>query len=108
VRSKLDEPKVINADLRDMKPWLNRIYGETVRVKAQFPEVYRILSEMDPHALGRKPPVTELYDLKSDPDELHNLAADPAQRSHLERLYQAMKQWHAATDDRTMTLPTLP
>ncbi len=108
VRSHLNEPKVINADLRDMKPWINRIYGETVRVKDQFPEAFRILQEMDPHALGGKPPVIELYDLQSDPDELHNLAADPAQRPHLERLYAALKQWHADTHDSTMILPPLP
>ena len=108
VRSHLDEPKVINADLRDMKPWINRIYGETVRVKAQFPEAFRILQEMDPHALGGKPPLIELYNLQSDPDELHNLAADPAQRPHLERLYVALKQWHADTQDNTMILPSLP
>ncbi|WP_395731345.1 sulfatase [Prosthecobacter sp.] len=108
VRSHLDEPKVINADLRDMKPWINRIYGETVRVKAQFPEAFRILQEMDPHALGGKPPLIELYDLQSDPDELHNLAADPAQRQHLERLYAALRQWHADTQDNAMILPQLP
>lgn len=107
-RSHLDEPKVINADLRDMKPWINRIYGETVRVKAQFPEAFRILQEMDPHALGGKPPLIELYDLQSDPDELHNLAADPAQRQHLERLYAALRQWHADTQDSAMILPPLP
>lgn len=108
LRSHLDEPKVINADLRDMKPWINRIYGETVRVKEQFPEAYRILSEMDPHALGGKPPAIELYDLQNDPDELHNLALDPTQRTHLERLYAAMKQWHADTRDQSMILPSLP
>lgn len=108
VRSHLDEPKVINADLRDMKPWLNRIYRETVRVKAQFPEAFHILQEMDPQALGGKPPVIELYDLQSDPDELHNLAADPKQRLHLERLFAALKQWHADTQDSTMVLPSLP
>lgn len=108
VRSHLDEPKVINADLRDMKPWINRIYGETVRVKAQFPEAFRILQEMDPHALGGIPPLIELYDLQSDPDELHNLAPDPTQRQHLERLYAALKQWHADTQDNTMILPSLP
>jgi len=108
VRCKLDEPKVINADLRDMKPWLNRIYGETVRVKEQFPEAYRILSEMDPQALRGKPPALELYDLKRDPFELHNLANDPAHLADLERLYAAMKQWHDDTKDSTMILPPLP
>lgn len=108
LRSHLDEPKVINADLRDMKPWLNRIYGETVRMKEQFPEAYRILSEMDPHALGGKPSAIELYDLQNDPDELRNLALDPTKRVHLERLYTAMKQWHAESRDQSMILPSLP
>lgn len=108
LRSRLDEPKVINADLRDMKPWINRIYGETVRVKAQFPEAYRILAEMDPHALGGKPPAIELYDLQNDPDELYNLALDSAQRVRLERLFAAMLQWHADTKDQAMILPALP
>lgn len=108
VRCKLDEPKVINADLRDMKPWINRIYCETMRVKDQFPEAYRILSEMDPHALGGKPPALEFYDLKADPFELHNLSNDPAHRPQLERLYTAMKQWHEDTKDETMILPVLP
>ena len=108
IRAKLTEPKVINDDLRDMKPWINRIYGETVRVKAQFPEAYRILSEMDPQALGGKPPAIELYDLKADPYELHDLARDPAQRSHLTRLYTALQRWSADTQDTTCPLPPLP
>jgi N-sulfoglucosamine sulfohydrolase len=108
VRSRLNEPKVINADLRDMKPWLNRVYGETVRVKERFPEAYRILTEMDPHALGGNPPAFELYDLAADPFELHNLAADPAHRPQLERLCAALKKWHDDTHDTTMLLPNIP
>jgi N-sulfoglucosamine sulfohydrolase len=108
VRAKLNEPKVINADLRDMKPWLNRIYGETVRVKEHFPAAFRILSEMDPQALGGHPPTMELYDLKADPFELHDLVHDPAQRSHLERLYSALTQWSTDTNDTTCPLPPLP
>jgi N-sulfoglucosamine sulfohydrolase len=108
VRCKLNEPKVINADLRDMKPWINRIYGETVRVKDQFPEAYRILSEMDPQALHGSPPAVELYDLKRDPFELHNLVNDTAHRSQLERLYAAMQKWHSDTNDSNMILPALP
>jgi|UniRef100_UPI0037841223 N-sulfoglucosamine sulfohydrolase len=108
VRSRLSEPKVINADLRDMKPWINRIYGETLRVKEQFPEAYRILSEMDPHALGGKPPLIELYDLKRDPFELRNLATEPASRPHLDRLMTAFKKWHTETADSAMILPDAP
>jgi N-sulfoglucosamine sulfohydrolase len=108
VRAKLNEPRVINADLRDMKPWLNRIYGEIVRVKDSNPEPWRILSEMDPRKLGGKPPAIELYDLKNDPDELHNLASDPAQQPQLQKLYSALKKWSSETRDSGAPLPELP
>lgn len=108
VRSRLDEPKVINAYLRDMKPWINRIYGEIVRRKADFPDAYRMLQTMDPHALEGSPPLIELYDLQSDPGQLNNLANDPAQRPHLERLMSAFEKWHMDTADSAMILPHAP
>lgn len=108
LRSRLDEPKVINADLRDMKPWINRVYGELVRRKADFPDAFRMLQIMDPHALGGNPPLIELYDLQNDPGQLHNLAADPAQKPHLDRLMSAFKKWHADTFDRFMVVPSIP
>lgn len=108
LRSRLDEPKVINADLRDMKPWINRIYGELVLRKAEFPEAYRMLQTMDPHALGGSPPLIELYDLQNDPGQFHNLAADPAAKPHLDRLMAAFRKWHAETRDEAMLLPDAP
>lgn len=108
LRSRLDEPKVINADLRDMKPWINRVYGELVRRKADFPEAYRMLQTMDPHALGGNPLLIELYDLQNDPGQLHNLATDPAAKPHLERLMSAFKKWHAETKDEAMMIPNAP
>jgi len=108
LRSRLDEPKVINADLRDMKPWINRVYGELVRRKADFPDAFRMLQIMDPHALGGNPPLIELYDLQNDPGQLHNLAADPAQKRHLDRLMSAFKKWHADTFDSFMVVPSIP
>jgi N-sulfoglucosamine sulfohydrolase len=105
LRSRLDEPKVINADLRDMKPWINRVYGELVRRKTEFPEAFRMLQTMDPHALGGNPPLIELYDLQNDPGELHNLANDPAAKPHLDRLLAAFKTWHSETKDEAMIVP---
>jgi N-sulfoglucosamine sulfohydrolase len=108
LRSRIDEPKVINADLRDMKPWINRVYGELVRRKADFPEAYRMLQTMDPHALGGNPPFIELYDLQNDPGQLRNLATDPAARPHLDRLLTAFQKWHAETRDESMITPHAP
>jgi len=105
LRSRLDEPKVINADLRDMKPWINRIYGELVLRQKEFPDAFRMLQTMDPHALKGSPPLIELYDLQNDPGQLHNLANDPAQKVHLDRLMDAFKKWHAETQDAAMIVP---
>ena len=108
LRSRLDEPKVINADLRDMKPWINRIYGEIVLRQKEFPDAYRMLQTMDPHALKGSPPFIELYDLQKDPSQLYNLATDPAEKHHLERLMSAFKKWHADTADTAMLVPEIP
>jgi hypothetical protein len=40
--------------------------------------------------------------------ELHNLAADPAHRQPLERLFAALKQWSADTQDTSTPLPLKP
>jgi N-sulfoglucosamine sulfohydrolase len=108
VRSKLDEPRLVGADSWQFPTWRNRSYRETIRVKDQFPEQFRILAEMDPAKLGGKPPAFELYDLKDDPDEMHDLARDPAHRPELDRLFAALKRWSAETHDTTAPLPPLP
>ena len=92
----------VQADSKDMKPWGNRSYAEIVRVKDRFPEAYRVLSEMDPQGLGGKTPAVELYDLKNDPDEMKNLAADPARREVLKRLDTALRSWAVETNDTSM------
>jgi arylsulfatase A-like enzyme len=38
-------------------------------------------------------PVEELYDTRADPYEIHNLAADPAYYTELERLRAALDEW---------------
>jgi N-sulfoglucosamine sulfohydrolase len=98
----------VQADNKLWKPWGNRSYRETVRVKAEFPEAFRRLAEMDPQNLGGQVPTLELFDLQSDPDELHNLAADPAHRQPLERLFGALRQWSADTQDTSTPLPLKP
>lgn len=76
----------VQADSKDWSPWGNRTYDETVRVKAQFPDAFRVLAEMDPQHLGGTVPAVELYDVKADPDELHNLAHDPAHHARVAEL----------------------
>lgn len=89
----------VNADSRQFKVWGNRTYAETIRLKDKFPKQYQILAEMDPQNLGGKVPVLELYDLRSDPDEMRNLADEPIHRSEQDRLLDALRNWVKSTND---------
>jgi hypothetical protein len=42
----------------------------------------------------------ELYDLKKDPDEVNNLAADPAYKEQLTKMRKALLYWIEDTDDK--------
>jgi arylsulfatase A-like enzyme len=44
-------------------------------------------------------PQFELYDIKQDPDEIHNLAGAPDYADRLEALYGQMQTWMVASDD---------
>ena len=44
-------------------------------------------------------PALELYDLSTDPDEIHNLAADPASAKLLEELRGKIKAFQEKTAD---------
>ena len=92
----------VNADTRDMKPWQNRTYAETVRLRQTFPEPYRILSEMDPQSLDGKVPPIELYDLVEDPEETDDLAHVAKHRETRFRLLEELSQWVIRTDDRSI------
>lgn len=44
-------------------------------------------------------PRFELFDLDKDPDELHNLAENPAYRTALESLQTSLQKWQKSTED---------
>ncbi|WP_102017600.1 sulfatase family protein [Rhodopirellula islandica] len=48
-------------------------------------------------------PEEELYDLSSDPHELHNLAADPKHQTTLVALREKLNDWMAETNDQGRT-----
>ena len=48
-------------------------------------------------------PLEELYDLKNDPYEVHNLANDPAHTEKLKLLRSQLSQWQASIKDRGFT-----
>lgn len=105
-RENLTPPwRQVQADSKQWNTWGNRTYAETLRVKDQFPEPYRILTEMDPQSLGGQVPALELYDLQSDPGQMRNLANDPGARAHRDRLYAALQQWAKDTADPAVQVP---
>ena len=44
-------------------------------------------------------PQEELYDLKNDPHEIHNLAAVPGHQARLKRLRRRLDNWMKRTND---------
>ena len=44
-----------------------------------------------------------LFDLKKDPEELHNLAEDPAYRAVVLKYVQKLLSWRMLNDERTLT-----
>ncbi|MSU51348.1 MAG: hypothetical protein EXS37_20050 [Opitutus sp.] len=46
-----------------------------------------------------KRPIEELYDVRKDPDQIHNLAADPAFRAVCEKLWAQLRAYLEKTDD---------
>jgi arylsulfatase A-like enzyme len=60
---------------------------------------------MDPQRLGGKLSRLELYDLQSDPDEMRNLAPDPAHAAQLRRLYDILRTWARDTKDPAIQRP---
>ncbi len=105
-REHLSPPwRQVQADSKQWATWRNRTYAETVRVKDQFPEPFRILAEMDPQHLHGQVHTLELYDLQSDPDEMHNLTDSPAVRAQRDRLYTALCQWVRDTADGAVHPP---
>jgi N-sulfoglucosamine sulfohydrolase len=63
---------------------------------------------MDPQSLGGKVPPLELYDLRSDSDEMTNLVGAPQHRGEVDRLYAALRQWVKDTADPAVAPPDTP
>ena len=55
--------------------------------------------------LSRFRPEWELYDLKADPHQLHNLAGDPAHNATLTNLKQQLMSWRKNTGDYWVCYP---
>jgi arylsulfatase A-like enzyme len=50
--------------------------------------------------MRRSRPPEELFDTQADPDQIHDLASDPARRDVLERMRHAVDDWMTRTNDQ--------
>jgi N-sulfoglucosamine sulfohydrolase len=92
--------------IRNYRPDLPRYQDITFRREmAAMQDILRLRDEqkLDPvQSLWFQPtkPPEELYDTETDPHEVRDLAGDPANRPHLERLRTALEVWLRETGDR--------
>jgi len=70
------------------------VSGATPEDQATAPDIVKVAWE-----LWKSPPRYELYDLKGDPGEWHNLADDPDHAPVRERLVEALTAWQKRTRD---------
>lgn len=79
-------------------PYMERSYPVWAEIK-RLDEAGRLTAAQALFAAARKP-IEELYDLSDDPDEVHNLAADPAMRATRDLLRARLDHWVKETGDR--------
>jgi uncharacterized sulfatase len=84
----------------------HKIYGQYLDYMFQTPTTRvwkRLFDEGKLNAVQSKfwqtKPAEELFDLTQDPDEVRNLAEEPAHRATLERLRKAQREWAAQIRD---------
>lgn len=117
-RDRMDAPPGFGRSARDDRfryvrsfyPWLDGDdlpdYAEGVAITGEL-RAARAAGTLPPGAAWfsrTTRPAEELFDVVADPDELRDLAGDPARRGDLERLRAAVHSWMRATFD-TGVLP---
>jgi len=83
-----------------------KIYYQDIEYRKSIPMMREILALRDAGKLDsfqaawfKTKPVEELYDIETDPNELHNLAAIPAYKAKLVELRTAFHKWSDAVGD---------
>jgi arylsulfatase A-like enzyme len=75
--------------------WRTEFFYEHLTLPDRIPPTEAVRTEQWKYFrwLSGKPPIEELYDLRADPREEHNLAGDPAQANTLAQLREKWSKW---------------
>lgn len=79
------------------EPWKNFSYQATLDGKDEFPLQYKLMLSSE-----GTPPLEELYDMFSDPRNMHNIINNPDYNKVLEKMRAAMDEWIIKTHDNEM------
>jgi len=86
---------------KNLKPiWENQVDNVRDSLFLSFSKIQRSVRD-ERWKLIRYPDInhTQLFDLKNDPDELHNLANDPTQAERVQEMLLRLKQWQRQVGD---------
>ncbi|GEP96350.1 sulfatase family protein [Chitinophaga cymbidii] len=90
--------------LLNLRPQLSNVGAKDVNTGASALALHKAAGNLtalqaDPYIAPR--PAEELYDLKNDPAQEHNLVNDPAYKKQLAELKKILSQWRTQTADTT-------
>lgn len=93
--------KYIRNEYPDAPLYLKLAYRENVPMMAELRRLFEAgqLSPLQARYFQTPRPAEELYDLRTDPDEVHNLAADPAFATIKTELSSALSEWRQLIGD---------
>lgn len=83
-------------------------FYQDIKYRLQIPMMRRMISmkdsgllnELQMHWFSPNKPIEELYDIRSDPFQFHNLAKDPTYKKELMKLREALENWMKQVGDK--------
>ncbi len=83
------------------RPLMQSQYRDNAPYYKEFMKIWRSgTPKFADEWLSDKRPAEELYDIVNDPDEIHNLASEPAYEEQLKAMRDTLDSWIVRTDDK--------
>ena len=82
------------------RPLMQSQYRDNKKPYKEFMRIWKEGAKFEDDWLSDKRPAEELYDLRNDPYEVHNLANDPNYSEQLSKMRDILDNWIKETDDK--------